>query len=363
MKKIAIIGASSGQLPIVKKACEIGYQTFCFAWEKGAVCKDFCDRFFPISIFDTDKIIQKCRELDVDGIVTNASEETAYVASVVASALNLNSVSPDVIKLVQDKRAVRELTRDVPGLSVPDVYKVEDRTNISYPCVVKPIKGSAKKGVSFCEKSEDLDSAVEYAYRYGDDILIEQYIGGEEYSVETISFHGRHQVIQITKKVTSGFPHFVELEHHQPAVLADNMREKVERLIGSILTKVGFDNGASHTEIKIDGNQVYLIEINPRGGGDHISDTLTFLSTDCDYLREMINVAVGDFKFLPVNNVAYSGIMFLNKQNSRVLKYFDCPQEPWMVERTRDSDPLRESTSNYDRNGYLIYNSKKPLEL
>ena len=44
-KKIAIIGASYLQLPLVRRAKEMGVETICFAWEEGAVCKDFCDRF------------------------------------------------------------------------------------------------------------------------------------------------------------------------------------------------------------------------------------------------------------------------------------------------------------------------------
>ena len=51
-KKLAIIGASYLQMPIVKKAKEMGIETICFAWEEGAICKDVADQFYPISIID-----------------------------------------------------------------------------------------------------------------------------------------------------------------------------------------------------------------------------------------------------------------------------------------------------------------------
>ena len=50
-KKIAIIGASYLQLPLVEKAKEMGLETHCFAWSEGAVCKNVADYFYPISIF------------------------------------------------------------------------------------------------------------------------------------------------------------------------------------------------------------------------------------------------------------------------------------------------------------------------
>ena len=52
MRKLAIIGASYLQLPLVKKAKEMGIETHCFAWEEGAVCKEYSDFFYPISIFN-----------------------------------------------------------------------------------------------------------------------------------------------------------------------------------------------------------------------------------------------------------------------------------------------------------------------
>ena len=44
-KKLAVIGASYLQLPLVRKAQEMGLEVHCFAWEDGAVCKDVADYF------------------------------------------------------------------------------------------------------------------------------------------------------------------------------------------------------------------------------------------------------------------------------------------------------------------------------
>ena len=366
-KKLVIIGASIGQLPLVARAKEMGLHTICIAWDRGAVCKEICDEFYPISIFEVDDIVEKCRDLKVDGVVTTASEETALVCSKVSTALGLNGVSPETLEMIQDKSTLRELTTGIIGLSKPKVWSINEKNNISYPCVVKPTKGSAKKGVSYCASADELDSAISYAKDASrEDIIIEEYITGDEYSVESLSFHGKHQIIQITKKITTGYPHFVELEHHQPAVLSPDIKENVGKVIEDILVVVGYENGAAHIEIKINSNGIYLIEVNPRGGGDRISDTLVGLSTDFDYLGAMIEVGLDQYSYRPSHNTNYSGILFLSAQSERLMKYFDDSPYEWLVERKitdLSEKRLTEATGNYDRNGYIIYQSTTPIEL
>lgn len=192
--------------------------------------------------------------------------------------------------------------------------------------------------------------------------MAEEYVVGKEYSVEAISYNGKHEVIQITEKIGSGAPHFVELEHHQPATLLISVENKIKLLIPQILSAISFTNGASHTEIKIDDNEnLYLIEVNPRGGGDYISNILVGLSTDCDYLKQMILVALDMYEPIAVHNTAYAGVYFLSAYTDRLLPYFDIPKEEWMVMRERTGKELTFSCSNYDRNGFILYSSNKKL--
>ena len=55
--KLAVIGGNYFQLPLVKKAQEMGLEVHCFAWEEGVVCKDVADYFYPISIVEKEHIL------------------------------------------------------------------------------------------------------------------------------------------------------------------------------------------------------------------------------------------------------------------------------------------------------------------
>ena len=89
MKKLAIIGASYLQEPLVRKAKEMGLYTICFAWADGATCAEICDKFYDISIVEKEQILKVCQEEKIDGICTIASDVAAPTVAYVANAMGL----------------------------------------------------------------------------------------------------------------------------------------------------------------------------------------------------------------------------------------------------------------------------------
>ena len=362
--KLAVIGASSGQLPICLKAKEMGLEVHCFAWPDGAVCKEVVDFFHSVSVIDKDEIVRICRKLNIDGVVSNASELTAEIVAYVSENLGLNGTSYNILEQLHDKYFVRKLSEKVRGFSKIKYYEYEGQDLNIYPCVVKPCEGSSKSGVSFVKNKEDFSKAILYAKSSTDGkIVVEEFIPGKELSIESISFKGTHQVIQITDKDSSSAPHFVELGHHQPAVIPDTLKEKIELAIPQLLDAIGYTNGASHIEVKYNGDDIYLIEANLRGGGDDISNKLVQMSTGKDYLRCMIEVALGTYNGpVQVSNPSYAGIYYLCKQTEEYLPFFDqAKKEKWFIEGEIKNRNLKESHSNYERDGYLIYKSDKKI--
>lgn len=358
--KLAIIGASQGQLPICIKAKEMGIETHCFAWKQNSICEDVVDYFYPISILEKEKIVEKCRALGIDGVVSNASELTAEVSAYVAEKLGLNGTPYDILERLHDKYYVRQLSEKVQELSQPRFYKFEGKDLNIYPCVVKPCEGSAKSGVTFVNEFSEFQEAIDYAQNAGNgDILVEEYIEGKELSVESISYRGIHKVIQITDKDGSSAPHFVELGHHQPAEISNSLRERIKEMITHLLSFIGYTNGASHIEVKYKGEKLYLIEVNLRGGGDEISNKLVQMSSGIDYLRCMIEVALDIFERpLRISEPSYAGIYYLCKQTEHLLSFFEqAKDKEWFVEGNIYTKELQESLSNYERDGYLIYKS------
>ena len=107
MIKLAIIGASYLQLPLIKKAKSMGIETHVFAWKVGDVGETEADFFYPISIVEKDKILEKCEEIKIDGICSIASDLAAITVNYIASQLGLNGNSSECTMISTNKHLMR----------------------------------------------------------------------------------------------------------------------------------------------------------------------------------------------------------------------------------------------------------------
>lgn len=362
--KIAIIGARPGQYPVCLKAKEMGCETYCFAWDKDAVCKDVVDHFYDISITEVDQIAAICQKEGIHGVLSNASDFPVQQAAAIAEKLGLNTTPYNIYTKFKNKYNVRVVCDAIKELTPLRYYIYQGEAFDGFPVVIKPVVGGGKLGVSFAHTREEFDDAIEYAKSYSDtEIMVEEYVEGKEVSVETLSYNGEHYVLQITDKQSLPAPHFVEIGHHQPAQMPQALWEKICAAVKQLLTAMGVTCGPSHIELKYDENgNVYLIEVNLRGGGDCISGKLVELSTGADYVRYMIEVALGAFNGLSYGKKHYAGIYYLCQQTSQWLPFFkEADSQEWLVEKRILSTDLSISSSNFDRNGYLIYCADKKI--
>lgn len=369
MKTLAIIGASYLQLPLVKKAAGMGIHTLCFAWEKGAVCKGVADEFYPISIVEKEHIFRICQEKQIDGICTIASDVAAPTVAYVAEKLELVGNSYEVALRASNKYQMRNAFVRA-GVPCPK-YKVvtsldEINADFELPLIVKPTDRSGSLGVTKVTRQDDLLPAIDNAlgYSFKHEAIIEEFIEGREISVEFISYQGKHYPLQITDKVTTEAPHFVELEHHQPADLSQEQFNAIFEVTERALNALGVTNGASHSEYRIttDG-RVFVMEIGARMGGDFIGSDLVHLSTGYDYLKGVIDVALGQFVEPVCGKSMHAGVYFLCEETKYLQDTIKERKIPQIV-RAEVTDPeLREVTCSADRSGYLIYQGIKKLVL
>ena len=374
MKKLAIIGASYLQRPLVEKAKEMGLYTLCFAWAEGAVCNDLVDEFYPISIVNKEEILEICQKKQIDGICTIASDvaapTVAYVAERMGLIGNLHQASITANNKYAMRRAFASAGVPCPGFKCVTDSNDETLDNIkqsmNLPLIVKPADRSGSLGVTKVENYDALKEAIDNALAcsFKKQVMVEEFVGGREISVEFISYHGKHYPLQITDKVTTGAPHFVELEHHQPSTLSAEMYAKIYTITENALNALGITNGASHSEYKItDNGEIYVIEIGGRMGGDFIGSDLVKLSTGYDFVKGVIEVALGEFTEPQITETNHSGVYFLCKETEYLLPYFanaDNIEGVVMYEQT-DAE-LRNITCSADRSGYLIYQGEKKIK-
>lgn len=376
-KKLAVIGASYLQQPLVEKAKEMGLEVHCFAWEEGAVCKDIADHFYPISIIEKEEILSICQQVGINGICTIASDVAAPTVAYVAEKIGLVGNSYESAVRANNKYLMRESfsKADVPcpkymvatpeTLNTPTV--LDGLREFQYPIIIKPSDRSGSLGVSkICTPAEyypAINQAMKVSFKH--EAMIEEFIEGREISVEFISYQGHHYPLQITDKVTTGSPHFVELEHHQPSSLSKEMYETIYSITEKALNALGITNGASHSEYKITPKgRIAIMEIGARMGGDFIGSDLVRLSTGYDFLKGVIEVALGIFKKPNITEHKYSGVYFLCKETEYLLPFFNMWESNHEIRYCEVIDNnLRNVLCSADRSGFFIYQSDRKFEL
>jgi len=153
-----------------------------------------------------------------------------------------------------------------------------------YPFIVKPVDATASIGVHRVDGPADADRVwASVAALRGtrtdrvstlfvlQDFLMEEYIDGPEFSVESFSFAGRHVVVTITEKFTAP-GHFAELGHAVPARLPEAVDDEVRAAVCRFLDLLEFADGVCHTEVRLSRRGPRVIESHNRFGGDAITD-------------------------------------------------------------------------------------------
>lgn len=353
----------------------MGLYTLCFAWDEGAVCKEIADEFFPVSVVEKEQILAICKQKQIAGICTIASDVAAPTVAYVAEQLQLVGNSYTAAQRANNKLQMRrcfvengiQSPRFVSVTDVSDADAIAEALSFGFPLIVKPVDRSGSLGVQRVDTHDELLEAINEATElsFSHTAIVEEYVDGREVSVEFISYNGKHYALQVTDKVTTEAPHYVELAHHQPALLTSEQVKQLYALTQSALTALRITNGASHTEVKIsDLGEMRVIEVGARMGGDFIGSHLVQLSTGYDYLQGVIDVAMGEFAepVIEANNSA--GVYFLSAYTPQVKHYIEHKEQySQIVDAAITSSVLQEVTCSSQRSGYFIYRDKRRFNL
>ena len=370
-KKLAIIGASYLQLPLSEKAKQMGCITYVFAWKANDVGEHAADFFFPISIVEKEQILEKCIEIGIDGICSIASDLAMVTVNYVAEKMNLFGNSILATEKSTNKYKMRQAFRLNADPS-PRCIEVNKETDVAsldvhFPAIVKPTDRSGSRGVCRVETAAKLREAVGQAFEesFEKKALIEEYITGKEYSVEYISFQGKHYFLAVTEKYTTGSPYYIETGHVQPAIIGISQQKKIRSVVEHALDSLELKNGASHSEVMINGEEIKIIEIGGRMGGDLIGSHLVPLATGYDYLKAVISVALGVAPEEPdhLKTEQYAAVRFvLAEEDIAVFQRLSTEHPEYLMESDikQTLEPVRDSST---RKGYYLFAASTKEEI
>lgn len=302
MKKLMIVGASVLQLPAILKAKEMGLHVAVVDFNPQAIGIPYADEYFNASTMDEDAVLAAAEKYQPGGIMTLATDMPMRGVAKTSDKLHLHSISYETAVKATDKydmiKAFKE--HDVPSPWYFVVDTLEElkahEQEVTFPCIIKPTDNAGSHGVAKVYSFQELLDNYEYAHscsRHGK-VIVEEYLDGPEVSVEVMVVNGEVNILQITDKITTEAPHFVEMGHTQPSRLPDDVQTAIRNVTVAACKAIGIDKGPAHVEMKVTKRGPVMIELGARMGGDNITTHLVPLSTGIDMVGSTIKVALGE---------------------------------------------------------------------
>jgi biotin carboxylase len=264
--------------------------------------------------------------------VFSSSEYFIETAAVLAQALGLPGADPASLRNCRNKWTQRRMLQ-AAGARTPNFRlatsvdsAVAALKEIPLPVVLKPTMGSGSVGVKLCRTAEEaaehaavlLQKTVnERGLPLPAEVLVEEYLSGEEFSAETLGGH----VVGITRKQLSREPFFVETGHSFPADLPDEVQSSIVDTVRTGLRAMGLEWGPAHVELRLTPAGPVIIEINPRLAGGFIPE-LVRLARGVDMIRETLALVVGKPPNLQAAQNRYAAIKFLCPAIEGVIRQF-----------------------------------------
>ena len=377
-KRILVLAAGILQVPIIKRAHEMGIYVIAADGDPNACGLKYADKAIVANITSEEEMLRVAREEKIDGVIHPCSEVSMNVMGRINDELGLSGISKDQAIRATNKHLMREAF-EAYGAPSPKSRCFTDVevawgafcTDFTGACILKPSRNSGSRGIAKIEENIDGDEfkrLFEIAKGESRDkqVMLEQFIEGPEFSIEIIVWDGQVNVLTVTDKKTTEAPHFVELGHNQPSCFPPVVVEKIKAAAVAGVKALGVNNCACHAEVKVQDGDPYIMEIGARMGGDFISTILTPLSTGMDMIAAAVNCALGIEPCLtPVAEPQGVCIRYFcpkpgvlkSVSNTEVL---DDPRVyEWEIYH-KVGDIIPEVTSSLCRSGHVIVAEKTP---
>lgn len=368
MKRVLIIGASILQMPAIIKAKELGYYVATVDFNPNAIGISYADEFYEVSTIDIEAVANVAKTFEADGVMTLATDMPMRSVARATEICGLPGINMETAIKATDKGEMIKAF-EANGVAHPWYYIVCDenvfeliKDKIAYPCIMKPLDNAGSRGVVLINSLEELQE--KYKYSVGESrnggVIIEEYLVGPEVSVEVMVVSGEVNILQVTDKITTGAPHFVEMGHTQPSRLREAEVNTIKDLASRAVKAIGIENGPAHVEIKLTDKGPKMIELGARMGGDCITTHLVPLSTGVDMVRSTIEIACGEETDIKPKYSKGSAIRYF-KTESGIIKNIKGVEEAKKISGVKEisfvkgiGDTVGDIDSSVDRIGFVI---------
>lgn len=337
LNKVLVLGGSFLQSDFIFTALNNGCEVHVLDRDKNCYISEFPNIFFKaIDIADVEAVDRYFVEKSIELIVSPVTEIGNRTASKIADKHGICYNSIDTVLASTDKKLMRK-TLEGSALREPDVIVLNTATvsdvslNVKFPVIVKPASNSASRGVTLVNNTRELNEAIQRALPYclnDSTLLVEEYLPGDQYSIETVTFNGEHHIVAIVKEELSGAPYFMERTNIIDIEVNQRLAKPAKKFVNELLNKINVRVGPSHIEVKIYNDEIRLIELATRSG--LLRDRLIKAAKGSDYNELILKSYLGASIKTPIKPLKQNSLLGIIAhkidlrvfEKSRKSKYF-----------------------------------------
>ncbi len=333
MKTIMVIGAGKAQVPLIEVAKKEGFHTVLCDLNPDAPGVALADEYCKVSTKDRDGLLRTAQEKKIDGIVANSEYAMCDVAFI-CHELELVGNPEEAMATLSSKSKFRALQKQI-GLFAP---KVEN--DLSFPVIVKPDMNSGTRGTTVVNDESALEAAVENCERISRNgkAIIEEYIPIDPETViegEIFIHNGQMLWDGLFRSIRSKAAPMIPMTYVFP--LVEERVEELKAALEAAFCAAGVVHGEYNIEACFVDDQPFIIEINPRQGGN---DLPRYVQEHCgiDCYRLLVTTAVG-------NDEYWNSLKEFERDNNQITHHMLYPRDNGRLKGVWIADEIKEYIS------------------
>lgn len=335
MKKLMIMGAGIYQVPLIKKAKEMGIYTIVVSIPGNYPGFALADKIYYENTVDYEKILELARQEQIDGIVTAGTDVAVITIGKVCDELGLSGLSFEAAQIASNKILMKEKYEEYGVRTArfrevafaDDMY--EKAKDLNFPLIFKAVDTSGSRGIIRVDSIEEFEAAraVVKANTRTDFFIIEEFIEGEEFGAQAFVYNGEVKFILPHGDYVFHGDTGVPIGHFAPYMLADEVIEDAKIQLEKAIEAMGLDNCAINADFILKDGQTYVLELGGRSGATCLAE-LVSIYYGYDYYEKLILAALGEEVAFPKEHAVPNASMLLRSEKDGVIRSMTDRNEP-----------------------------------
>lgn len=301
MAKIMVIAGGDWQIELIKKIKNMGHTVICSNLYEDSPAFKYADFHEVADVLDKEANLEIAKKYNPDAVISDQSDISVPTVAYLNEQLGLRGIGVEKANLFTDKSLQRNFCKENDVL-IPE-YKLCFTYEDAVPMlekygkiIIKPVDSQSSRGVYTITEKEDLYS------RFSDTIswsnrcnafLAEEYIDGDEFTVDGLVVNGTHYPLCISIKEMYPDNKNISMMQSYSYFYDTYDYDLLRRTNKEFIEKTHLSMGLTHSEYKFHKGKFYLIEAGARGGGSNLSAKIVPFMSGIDNYEYLINEALG----------------------------------------------------------------------